>query len=241
MIDLLNHTHDADMPLFASEREQRVVFFLVAMGIIALTYALLFAVDFLPEKPNTNMAVAEATIETDTTTAQPNSAALESENATTEVTSAVSAPIDPYPTRIIFDTLGREVAVVNPEANTVSALDAALLTGVVRHPDSADFERTGTIFLFGHSSYLPNVMNKNFQAFNGIQKLAWGDVIRLRSSDTEYEYRVDRVYQAAATDAEVKIETGKPKLTLVTCNSFGAKDDRFIVEATLVSERPLTG
>ena len=35
-------------------------------------------------------------------------------------------------------------------------------------------------------------------------------------------------------DTEVKVETGKSRLTLVTCDSFGAKTDRFIVEATLI-------
>jgi LPXTG-site transpeptidase (sortase) family protein len=55
----------------------------------------------------------------------------------------------------------------------------------------------------------------------------------------EYLYRVDRVYETSADDAEVKIETGKPKLTLVTCDSFGSKSDRFVVEATLVESQPL--
>ena len=144
--------------------------------------------------------------------------------------------VDPFPVSITFDSLDKTIAVLNPESRSVAALDTALLSGVVRHPDSADFERTGTIFLLGHSSYLPNVINKNFQAFNGIQKLGWGDVIRLRSGDTEYVYHVDRTYEVKASDAEVEIEAGVAKLTLATCNSFGSKDDRFVVEATLVSK-----
>ncbi len=151
---------------------------------------------------------------------------------------------DIYPTRIVFDSLdGRTVSVENPTSRDIAILDTALLKGVVRHPDSGDFERIGTIVLFGHSSYLPNVMNKNFQAFNGIQKLAWGDIIRLESESREYVYRVDRVYEASASDAsaEVKVEAGKRKLTLVTCDSFGSKSDRFIVEASLIEESDLKG
>ena len=87
----------------------------------------------------------------------------------------------------------------------------------------------------GHSSYLPNVFNKNFQAFNGIQKLVWGDEIRLQSDGFEYVYRVDTVRKEKSTNAVVPYTWGTAKLTLVTCNSFASKEDRFVVVATLVS------
>jgi LPXTG-site transpeptidase (sortase) family protein len=253
----LQQFNDATSP-YESKIEERLVFFLVFIGVLASTYAFLFLIDFLPEKPG--MSVERVS----TITPSSRESVTEGEMSSIANTSGVAGThidvgdsshterdnegvsyehagdIDPYPNRIIFDALeGRTVTVLNPASRSVEALDTALLSGVVRHPDSADFERTGTIFLFGHSSYLPNVMNKNFQAFNGIQKMTWGDTIRLQSSDTEYVYRVDRVYEASANDAEVKIETGKAKLTLVTCDSFGAKSDRFVVEATLIEERSL--
>lgn len=209
---------------YTSPIEEYLVFFLVFVGVLSLTYGFLFVIDFLPEKPTpkTPGVVATSTV------------------TKIEETPAVQEIVDPLPIRIIFDTLdNRTLAVLNPESSSVAALDAALLKGAVRHPDSADFERTGTIFLFGHSSYLPNVMNKNFQAFNGIQKLKWGDTVRLQSADKEYVYRVDRVYEVSANDAEVKIESGKSKLTLVTCDSFGSKSDRFVVEASLIESHAL--
>lgn len=212
--------------IYTSPLEVYVVFFLVFMGVLTLTYGFFFAIDFLPETPAPQ--VQDGQLVAATEEAHPADAKKSAEN------------IDPYPTKIILDALDREVAVVNPESRSVTALDNALLTGVVRHPDSADFKTEGTIFLFGHSSYLPNVINKNFQAFNGIQKLSWGDTIRLQSSDADYVYSVDRVYKASANDATVKIEMGKPKLTLVTCDSFGSKSDRFVVEATLIETKPLT-
>ncbi len=234
------------------ESKGKVLFFLVFVGVLALTYGFFYAIDFLPEKPE------EETNGTVITVVQTDDATTDDVNVNEEETSVEdvrkekdiemdlntgtfeSVSEDAYPTRITFDALGgRTVKVLNPESRSVEALDTALLSGVVRHPDSADFETKGTIVLFGHSSYLPNVMNKNFQAFNGIQKLVWGDIVRLESSDTEYIYRVDRVYEASAVDTEVKVETGKSKLTLVTCDSFGAKSDRFIVEASLIESHPL--
>ncbi len=215
--------------LYTNKREQRIVFLLVFMGVLSLTYGFFFMIDFLPEKPEQNNTESALT-ETSTI----NEIQMPEETETAK-------PIDPLPIAIIFDTLdGREVTILNPESDTVAELDSALLKGVVRHPDSADFKQKGTIFLLGHSSYLPNVMNKNFQAFNGIQKLAWGDTIRLRSADTEYVYRVDRVYEAKASDAEVKIYEGESRLTLATCDSFGTKDDRFVVEASLLESHALS-
>ena len=212
---------------FTSELEQRVVFFFVVVGVISITYGIFFIADFLPEEK------ADVVVE--------------EQVPVTETEIIVDTPIDvkeevvdPLPISIIFDALdGKHVTILNPDSGTVEALDSALLSGVVRHPESADFKEVGTIFLLGHSSYLPVVRNKNFQAFNGIQKLKWGDTIRLQSSDIEYVYSVERVYEAKATDAEVKIEKGDAKLVLATCNSFATKDDRFIVEAVLVGSHPV--
>lgn len=214
--------------LYKNNTERSIVFFLVFMGVFSLTYGFLFLIDFLPEKPTEQIALQDTTA--------PLSNVEDAPEPELPVPSVVVTPVDPLPVEIIFDTLDKRVTVLNPELTSIAALDNALLSGVVRHPESADFENQGTIFLFGHSSYLPNVQNKNFQAFNGIQKLEWGDTIRLRSTNHEYVYRVDRVYQEKATTAEIAISDSVPKLTLVTCNSFGSKDDRFIAEATLVDD-----
>jgi LPXTG-site transpeptidase (sortase) family protein len=208
--------------------EQKITFFFVCVGAIALTYGVLYLVDFLPETPSAEST--ESHVE------------VPAEN--TEVQTPVLAPVvddaNALPVTIIFDSLdGREVKVFNPKTSDVATLDADLLKGAVRHPDSATFKDTGTMFILAHSSYLPHVINKNFQAFNGIQKLKWGDTIRVRSNDTEYVYSVDRVYEAKASDAEVAIQHDEAKLTLATCNTFATKDDRFVVEASLVSQKPI--
>lgn len=210
--------------LYTSRLEKWVVFFLVFVGTLAVTYGILFVVDFLPEKPVSSGDVVDTQV---TRISDTNTHLSQLERASIEV-------LDPTPSVIIFDSLGKQLPVLNPTTRNVEVLDRALLSGVVRYPDSADFKDVGTIFLFAHSSYLPKVINKNFQAFNGIQNLKWGDVIRLRSSEIEYVYRIDQVYEAKASEVEVPIERGEPRLVLSTCNTFGAKDDRYVVEATLI-------
>jgi len=97
----------------------------------------------------------------------------------------------------------------------------------------------GNVFILGHSSHLPNVFNKNFQAFNDIEKLEWGDVIEVSASGQVHVYQVDKVYKANAQDTTVPISGTGHRLTLATCNSFGSVDDRFIVEAKRVEVRTL--
>ncbi|OGG86089.1 hypothetical protein A2392_01350 [Candidatus Kaiserbacteria bacterium RIFOXYB1_FULL_46_14] len=200
-------------------------FLAVFFVVMTLGYSFLYFVDFVPEPvTNTVKPIETASPSPEVIEEQP---AIPSENA------------DPLPVSITIDALDRTVVVLNPTSNVISELDNALLKGVIRHPDSDDLTSTGNILILGHSSYLKNVFNKNFQAFNGIQNLNWGDTIRVKSGDTEYIYKVDRVYKAEASEVNVKTGGDEHKLTLVTCNSFGAKEDRFIVEATLSSKKAL--
>ncbi|MCA9366570.1 sortase, partial [Candidatus Kaiserbacteria bacterium] len=200
--------------------DRKVAFFLTFFVVVFLSYAFLSVIDFLPEPLSEETIAAR-----EAKKAQENSAlnqavqvlngGLRPKNNNTEDSLRVTIPEansaevetepvstkDPLPSRIIFDALdGKSVTVLNPTSNSVAALDEALLTGVVRHPDSADLVSNGNVFILGHSSYLPNVFNKNFQAFNGIQNLTWGDTIRVQSSDTEYIYRVDKVFKAKTSE-----------------------------------------
>lgn len=220
----------AQQPGFYSKlMSQKGTFLWVFFLVMLVSYGFLYAIDFLPEP------VAEETIATQ---------GVESVNEVVHTSDsseviATTEAVAQYPVSIHIDALDRTVRVLNPSSRSIEELDSALLEGVVRHPDSADFNDTGNVFILGHSSYLPTVFNKNFQAFNGIQNLSWGDIIRLESLDTEYVYRVERVYKAKASEVTVPNSRGEAKLTLATCNTFGAKEDRFIVEASLVSKRAL--
>ena len=193
------------------------------------TFAVLYAIDFYPE-PVKNEVKAIAT-----TTATTNPVV---ETPVTQTGPVVGSDQfmgdDTLPNSLTIDALDKTLVVLNPSSNSVSALDAALLKGVIRHPDSASFGEEGNMFILGHSSYLPTVHNRNFQALNGIQNLKWGDTIRLRSKDTEYVYRVEKTYKAKASGFTVPVAGKGKTLTVATCNSFGSTDDRFIVEATLI-------
>jgi len=203
-------------------------FFGMFIVIVTLTYGVLYTIDLIPEAPEEDAYAASSSRQSNDTDEQD-----------TIPTPTVPEPTDSMPSRLIIDALERDVAIQNPLSTDIPTLDNALLSGAVRHPQSTDLLSEGTVFLFGHSSYLPVVYNKNFQAFNGVQNLKWGDTIRIQSSDYEYVYRVDRVYEVKASVAEVQIDTYGKKLTLVTCNTFGEKEDRYIVEATRIDEYPL--
>ncbi len=214
--------------------ERKNAFLFVFFLIYVITYGLLVLVDFVP---NDSASVSSDTSATSSTAVVPT--VVSAATSTTSETPQDVLTAARYPVRLKIDALGRDIKVLNPQVSSISNLDNALLEGAVRYPSSADFKNTGTIFLFGHSSYLPIVHNKSYQAFNGIQKLVEGDVIRLYSDDAEYDYHVSKVYKAKASDASITLEHDRQRLILVTCNSFGTKDDRFVVEAEFVEKKPL--
>lgn len=205
------------------------VFFLVFF----FTYLLLVAVDLIPEppQPTPNNGNTEQTSKI-----EQSAAAVVAVN---DANSLIPTTEPELPTSIYIKRLDKEVDVINPVSRKIDDLDTALLSGAVRHPDSAKLGQDGNVFILGHSSYLPQIYNKNFQAFNGIQDLEWGDTIEVTSNNQVYVYRVDKVYKATADDATVvPIAGDERRLILATCNSFGTVSDRFIVEATEISVRP---
>lgn len=206
--------------------------FSVAVAVFVFTYIVFYAIDFLPEPKD-----AEQSAQSDVTLVTESDQDTEEETTATETPEATYA--DPYPTRIIIDSLDIDVSVSNPESRSIEDLDRALLDGAVRHPDSAHLRDEGHMFILGHSSYLPTVHNFNFRAFNGIQKLTWGDLIRVQSGDTEYVYRVVDNYEVKAGVGEIELNHSKPRLTLATCDSFGSVDDRFVVEAELIASEAI--
>jgi LPXTG-site transpeptidase (sortase) family protein len=228
ILGYLERVTERALRIFDEIWAQKGPFFGVFFGVVLLSYAILYAIDFIPEAPDEAREGPAVTV-------VPRPAS----NATSTEPAPVARAVARYPERIIVEKIGMDVEVLNPSGSSIAELDSALLKGAVRHPESADFKNEGTMFLFGHSSYLPTVHNQNFKAFNGIQKLVWGDVIVVRSEDTEYRYRVEKVYKAEASETEVALDHSEPRLVLVTCNSFGSKDDRFVVEADLIDSRPI--
>lgn len=195
--------------------------FLLAFGASVGTLARL---DLLPEAPK-----AEAIADT------AHRAAL----MTTSSATVVSIGYPEEPVKIEIPAINLSAAVANPESTSIEVLDQYLLTGAVRYPGSIRLNEEGNLVLFGHSSYLPVVNNPAMKTFNGIQKLSPGDRITLSSSNAAYTYVVRSVTKAAVADGAIPLSVSGRVLTLVTCNSFASKDDRFVVTADFVESHPL--
>jgi LPXTG-site transpeptidase (sortase) family protein len=138
------------------------------------------------------------------------------------------------PLHIYIPSVGIDVNIENPQSRDVKELDMALEYGAVHYPNTGLLTENSNIFIFGHSSFLPNVINKNYQAFNNLNKVSFNDEIYVDSVDTRYVYRVVSVELARADEIEVSFARGDRKLTLSTCNSFGDESERYIVKANFV-------
>jgi LPXTG-site transpeptidase (sortase) family protein len=166
---------------------------------------------------------------------------VSSTSATVAVAQSVQLPITAeLPLKIEIAKINLSTIVSNPAAADTATLDKELLKGAVRYPTSARLNETGNVVLFGHSSYLPVVLNQAYKTFNEIQKLKAGDVVTVYASLTAYTYRVRSVTKESVSDAQgIPLEVSGRVLTLVTCNSFGTKEDRFVVVADFVDSHSI--
>ena len=145
-----------------------------------------------------------------------------------------------YPSQITIPRLNLTAVVANPTSTNAEVLDRDLLLGAVRYPSSGLLGASGAnVVMFGHSSYLPVVRNQAFKTFDGIQTLKAGDQIVITGSTRVFVYRVETVASANAQKDGIPLSVTGNKLTLVTCDSFATKSDRFVVSADLVESYPL--
>jgi LPXTG-site transpeptidase (sortase) family protein len=145
--------------------------------------------------------------------------------------------------RVVAKDIGLDVNVVNPSSTDIDVLDQDLTLGAVHYPTSAPLGVHGTVLIFGHSSYLPVVIHQYYKTFDGIQDLKTGETVSVYSATTEYRYSVTGVRVADSSDAsdnQIPLPSDAKYLTLVTCDSFAAKSNRFIVTATFVGAYALT-
>ncbi len=150
---------------------------------------------------------------------------------------AQTAPV--LPKRIKIPSLSKSLPVLNPKSSNMQILDEQLLHGTVRYPNTAtpDMSR-GNMLIFGHSSHLPVVRNKMFKAFNDIEKLKKGEKIIIEGDNgKEYVYETRYVKKVSADNSSVLIDTDNKQLTLITCENFGSKQDRWVLVADFAEER----
>ncbi len=150
--------------------------------------------------------------------------------------SAEPEAVGEEPVQIVIKSIGVNAVVANPTTTDTKVLDDALLHGAVRYPGSG-LAGKGNMFLFGHSTGYKVVHNQAYKTFNDIKTLKKGDSISVFSKENEYLYEVDKVTLVDADKALVEFGTGDKKLTLSTCNTFGEKQERYVVEASYIGSR----
>ncbi len=172
-----------------------------------------------------------------------NSAITFVEEPSVTVSAAMLAPTLKVesPTSIAIPAIKLAVNIENPDTTNISTLDGLLLKGAVRYPTSAMLGEVGNVVIFGHSSYLPIVGDQAYKTFDGIQKLVAGDAITVYSSDEAYTYQVRSVTKEnIANNSGIDLTVPGQVLTLVTCNSFATKSDRFVVTADFVESHSIS-
>lgn len=140
-------------------------------------------------------------------------------------------------TRIAIASVGIDVSIGHPRSQDVAVLDEALKRGAVYYPGSGT-PASGNIFVFGHSTNWAIVQNQAYKAFNNLEDTEVGDEIVLSSPQADFVYQVRTVRSAPDSEVQVRFDSATPMLTVSTCNTFGSKEDRHIVEAELVRVVP---
>lgn len=141
------------------------------------------------------------------------------------------------PNRIVISRFAVDVAVSNLKSTNVDVLNDQLTRTVVRYNGSGTMTE-GNMLIMGHSSELPIIHNPLYKVFSQLKYLVAGDEIKVYSETGVNTYRVTSVNMLSINDEDAYIpfsSQGSPKLTLVTCNVRGAKDQRYIVNADLVA------
>ncbi len=210
--------------------------FFVFLGSFFILAVFLNLIDFVPEKPEGAVATAASeqapfvSLNEVTTTARAKNVNLVAGPAPAVIGNAVGLA----PTRVVIGAIGVDTPVLNPRSTSLADLDEELLNGAVRYPGTAFLDEEGSVLIFGHQSYLPVVHNKAFKAFNDVQELKQGDTVSVYSGNTEYRYAVRSVTLVSTDIGTIPLETRGRTLVLVTCNSLGGKEERYIVRADFV-------
>ena len=142
------------------------------------------------------------------------------------------------PQRLVIPAIGVDAKIYSPTSTSTKALDYELTKGPVRYPGSGTVGY-GNMFIFGHSTGWSVVQNKAYKVFNQIKTLQKGDIIYVDAAPDSsgvktYEYRVREVTEVNKNDTQINFDTANNMLTLSTCDSFGARSDRFVVTADFV-------
>lgn len=202
--------------------KHKVVFALGIVIVFTITYGILFIAGFVPDE----LAPTRDSF---------NTLGRAPEEYMKSDTQSPPLSLEEEPVRIVIENIGVDTTVSNPTSRAINLLDDLLKKGAVRYPGSG-LSGSGNMFIFGHSTGLRVVNNQAYRAFNRLGELEAGDEIRVEGKEYSYLYKVDRVRLALETEELVNFANGKTMLTLSTCNTFGKKQERFVVEASFVGK-----
>ena len=101
-----------------------------------------------------------------------------------------------------------------------------LKKGVAQHIGSANPGEGGNVVLSAHNDVYGEL-------FRNLDRLQPGDVVRLHTTQREYEYIVDRTQIVEPTAVEVMAPTGAPTVTLISCYPYLVDKKRIVVFARL--------
>lgn len=138
-----------------------------------------------------------------------------------------------YPTQIIIPSIGVNAKVSVPKNTSAAVLDDNLTRGAVYYPGSG-LLADGNVFIFGHSTNWKVVNNPAYKTFNGFKDVKEGAEIRVKGTSNTFVYKVLSVTLANDDETWIDLSSDKKLLTLSTCNSFGKKQERYVIKAEYV-------
>ncbi len=159
-------------------------------------------------------------------------------SANNDLTETVRSIPSGQAVRLEAASVSLSATIVNPTSNNFDVLNDALQRGAVRYTDSGTVNK-GNMFIFGHSSGLKYINNPNYKIFNNIQNLKKGEEIKVFTENKLYTYKVTSVRLVDSSEALVKFSNDIRMLTLSTCDRFGVKANRYVVEAEFYKESSL--
>lgn len=141
--------------------------------------------------------------------------------------------------KIIIPKIGVEAPVVYDEPKVDEAsYQKALERGVVRLGNSANPGTNGNVVIGGHSSN--NVFNAGGYkyVFVNLKRVNVGDIFYLNYNGQRYTYKVFKKKIITPKDVSALASTGKPIVTLFTCDPPGTNVNRLIIQGEQIDPTP---
>ena len=206
----------------------RFSFTAAATVVAAVGYFLLYAVGFVPQPLQYQPGQAVQAKSQTATPADIN-----------QLESTPSRPKHALPQRVSIPAVDIDTSVSNPASRKIGILNSYLNRGAVRYPRSG-YPGNGNLFIFGHSTSHETVWNQAYKTFNNLEDVSVGDAITITTNKGEFQYRVRSKEFKEDAQAYVPLGAKNDMLTISTCDSFGSKEDRIVVQADFVDYIPNT-